>query len=268
MHNISLLGCGWLGLPLAERLIEKGFTIKGSTTSIEKIPLLKDKGILPFLIALREDAIEGNIKDFLEHSELLIIDIPPRLRGAIKEDFTSKIEILVAFIRDSSIKKVLFISSTSVYSDQEETITEGTIPLPDTESGRQLLASESLLQNEKSFETTILRFGGLIGEDRHPVKHLAGKNNIENPEGFINMIHREDCIGIIARILETESWGTTFNAVAPFHPTRKDYYTQKAKAMGLEQPLFSNEKSSRNKIIDASKIATELNYTFVRKDDF
>ncbi|WP_258929290.1 hypothetical protein [Flavobacterium davisii] len=42
-QKISLLGCGWLGLPLAESLIKKGYEIKGSTTNLDKIPLLKQK---------------------------------------------------------------------------------------------------------------------------------------------------------------------------------------------------------------------------------
>jgi 3-hydroxyisobutyrate dehydrogenase-like beta-hydroxyacid dehydrogenase len=31
--SISILGCGWLGVPLAKHLIQKGFSVKGSVTS-------------------------------------------------------------------------------------------------------------------------------------------------------------------------------------------------------------------------------------------
>ena len=228
MRKISILGCGWLGLPLAQSLLEKGISVKGSTTSIEKISMLKEKGILPFQISLLEDNIEGHVNLFLEKSEILIIDIPPKLRGNTKENFVGKIKTLVPFIEKSSVKKVIFVSSTSVYSDDNSTVTEDTFPKPDSESGKQLLEAEYLLQNNSNFKTTVLRFGGLIGKDRHPIHFLAGRKNIENPDAPINMIHQDDCIDIIEKIIELDSWNETFNAVAPYHPTRKEYYTKKA----------------------------------------
>ena len=52
MTKISILGCGWLGLPLAKALIGNGFSVNGSTTSIDKIGLLENAGITPFLIEI------------------------------------------------------------------------------------------------------------------------------------------------------------------------------------------------------------------------
>ena len=106
MSQISILGCGWLGLPLAKSLLEKGYSVKGSTTSIEKISILKNEGITPFQISLGEDKIEGEIEMFLANSEILIIDIPPKLRGDSKENFVGKIQTLVPFIEKSPIKKI------------------------------------------------------------------------------------------------------------------------------------------------------------------
>jgi nucleoside-diphosphate-sugar epimerase len=99
-------------------------------------------------------------------STILIIDIPPKLRGINKENFVSKIEILIPFIEKSTIENILFISSTSVYGDDNDQVTEETVN-PDSEGGKQLAIVEGLLQGSR-FKTTILRFGGLIGEDRNP----------------------------------------------------------------------------------------------------
>ena len=86
MKKISILGCGWLGLPLAKTLIEKGNSVKGSTTSIEKIIILKELEIEPYTISLSANEIKGNINSFLDQSEVLIINIPPKLRGSNKEN--------------------------------------------------------------------------------------------------------------------------------------------------------------------------------------
>ncbi len=262
MTQISILGCGWLGLPLAKALLENGFAVNGSTTSNEKLSVLENLGIQPFLIALESNSISGNIETFLQGSKTLIIDIPPKLRGNSKEDFVGKIETIIPFIEKSTIENVLFISSTSVYGDNNASVTEETNPNPDTESGKQLVFAEQLLQNNSNFKTTILRFGGLIGEDRHPIHFLAGRQNIENPEAPINLIHQEDCIGIILEILRQNSWNETFNAVTPFHPSRKEYYTQKAIDLDLAPPEFNYENPTFGKTILSSKVENVLGYTF------
>jgi nucleoside-diphosphate-sugar epimerase len=277
MKKISILGCGWLGLPLAKSLLKKGFSVKGSTTSTEKIAVLEAAGIEPFLLEVSETEIIGAITPFLESSEILIIDIPPKLRGNSTENFVAKIRNLLPFIAKSSVEKVIFISSTSVYADAISTaliVTELTKPQPETESGKQLLEVEQLLQNNKNFQTTVIRFGGLVGEDRHPIKFLAGKKNIENPEAPINLIHQTDCIGIIETIIkkglrqaqsDKELKTETFNAVASFHPTRKDYYTQKAIALNLALPEFDESKLSVGKIISSEKVESVLEYKFKNK---
>ncbi len=267
MTKISILGCGWLGLPLAKRLIEKGNSVNGSTTSENKLSILKDAEINPFLVILSEvEGVSENIADFLAESEILIIDIPPKLRAvdpnSEKKAFVEKIKNLIPFIEKSTIKKVLFVSSTSVYGDDNSIITEETIPNPETESGKQLFLAEKLLQENQNFETTILRFGGLIGEDRHPVKFLAGKENLENPDAPINLIYLNDCIGIIEEIINQSKWNEVFNAVAPFHPTREEFYSQKAIKMNLPEPKFSSEKSNIKKVISSEKIQTILSYKF------
>ena len=264
MTNISILGCGWLGVPLAKALLKKDFLVKGSTTSMEKLLTLENVGITPFLIELGEVSIKGNVSEFLEESQVLIIDIPPKLRGTASENFVAKIKNLIPFIEKSGIKKVIFVSSTSVYSDENILVTAETIANPDTESGKQLKASEQLLQNTSHFETTVLRFGGLIGEDRNPIRFLAGRTNIENPNAPINLIHQEDCIGIILKIIDSNCWGKTFNAVAPFHPSREAYYTQKAKEYNLELTIFTASKPSIGKTILSDKLEKVLNYRFIK----
>lgn len=265
MKNISILGCGWLGLPLAKSLVIKGFSVKGSTTSSEKISLLQNAGIDAFQIALSEEGISGDIGSFLSDSEILIIDIPPKLRGNSPENFVAKIQPLISVIENVGIQKILFVSSTSVYADDNSVITEETKPQPDSESGKQLWKTEQLLQNNPNFKTNVIRFGGLIGEDRHPIRFLAGRQHLENPNGPINLIHQTDCISIIESIIEHDCFGETFNAVAPFHPTRKNYYTQKAIALGLALPEFDENNPSVGKTILSDKLENVLGYEFQNK---
>jgi nucleoside-diphosphate-sugar epimerase len=194
------------------------------------------------------------------------------LRGDSNENFVGKIENLVPFIEKSSVNKVVFVSSTGVYADSSSLsiVTENDLPIPETESGKQLSKVESLLLENSSFESIIIRFGGLIGEDRHPIKFLAGRKNIENPDGPVNLIHQKDCIGIIETMLQKKEdekviWNQVYNAVYPYHPSRKEYYTEKALEQNLALPEFSVEKPSVGKTISSIKIEEELHYKFVKK---
>ena len=262
MNQISILGCGWLGFPLAKSLLNDGYLIKGATTSTTKISNLESAGIQPFLISVDEKGIDGNFDQFLIDANVLIINIPPKLRGNQSESFSLKIQNCIPAIEKSGIKKVIFVSSTSVYADDNSIVSQNTICNPESESGKQLLDVENILRINSHFKTTILRFGGLIGNDRHPIKMLSGKINIANPEGAINLIHQDDCIEIIKKIIQTDAFGKTYNAAAPFHPTRKEYYTQKATDLNLPLPQFDTTKPSFGKTILSDYLCADLNFEF------
>ena len=271
-NKISILGCGWLGLPLAKKLIENGYEVKGSTTSESKLELLKNAGISPYQIKMEENEITGNMESFLENTDVLLVDVPPKLRGDFTENFVQKIKNLIPFVENSKVEKVLFVSSTSVYGDTFpiQELDEESALNPDTESGKQLVEVEKLLQSNENFQTTILRFGGLIGPERNPAKFLAGQENVANPNAPINFIHQEDCIGIICAMLrqvenDNWKWNDTFNAVTPNHPNRENYYTEKALEMNLKVPTFVKDSDSIGKKISSKKLQGMLHYSFKKQ---
>jgi nucleoside-diphosphate-sugar epimerase len=264
--NISILGCGWLGLPLAKKLIEAGHIVKGSTTNRDKINLLSSEGIIPYKIELFEEGVQGDMTSFLKDSEVLIIDIPPGLRKDPEVNFVGKIGRLNSYIEKSDIKKVLFVSATSVFEDgndfpvyTEEDSANGT-----AENAIQLKGAEMLLRDSERYVTSIIRFGGLLGPGRHPVNYLSGKSDLKDPEAPVNLIHLEDCIGIISAILEKEAWGETFHGVYPDHPTRKDYYCSTAVEKGLASMSFKEDTVSKGKVISSNVLQKELQYEFVQ----
>ncbi|RIA08326.1 nucleoside-diphosphate-sugar epimerase [Flavobacteriaceae bacterium MAR_2010_72] len=262
--QISIIGCGWLGRPLAKHFIKLGYKVKGSTTSKAKIEALKNEGIETYCIEIESDKIIGPIEDCLENSEVLIINIPPGLRKNPNQNYVSKIEALIPHIESSKIRKVLFVSSTSVYADDFSIpeITESTLPNPTTNSGKQILAVEKRLQTNLNFKTTILRFAGLFGPDRHPAKQLSGKINLKNPEAPVNLIHLTDCISIIERIVNTNEFGETYNASTTPHPTKKHYYTSVCKSIKTPPPHYEIGQPSSGKIISSEKLKSRFNYDF------
>ena len=80
---------------------------------------------------------------------------------------------------------------------------------------------------------------------------LSGRANVAKPNAVVNLIHQEDCIAIICKIIETNTYGITLNAVNPSHPSRKAYYFAKAKEYNLPEPLFNENETQLGKQVDS-----------------
>lgn len=259
---VGVIGCGWLGLPLATALISKGHQVHGSTTSEEKVITLSDKGIIPFLLSFSEDAIIGDISVFLKTVEVLIINVPPKLRVSQQENYVKKMQLLHREVQKSTVCKVIFVSSTSVYGSITGDVFETTIPQPSTESGKQLLAAESIFKTDANLQTTIIRFGGLIGPNRHPVTMLSGRKEISNGNHPINLIHLNDCIKIITAVLQHSWWNETLNGVYPAHPSKQKYYVNEANKRGLQSPDYKEDNSKKGKKIHPKVLLNVKKFEF------
>lgn len=259
------MGCGWLGLPLADRLIKEQFIVKGSVTTEEKVHLLKEKKIIPFQLLLTDTAIDCENKNDFFNSDLLILAIPPGRRTDVVSYHKNQMQQLINELNESKIGYVLFISSSAVYPDLNKEVDETETALPLKDSGKALLEAERLLQSQKKFITSIIRFGGLIGPKRHPGRFLAGKKNVLNGDAPVNMIHRDDCIELICGIIQQQAWGEIFNACADEHPSRKIFYTKAAEQLLLEPPSFSGDEL-QYKLLNSTKIKKRLGYSFKYPD--
>jgi nucleoside-diphosphate-sugar epimerase len=255
--KISILGCGWLGLPLGKYLVEKGHFVKGSTTSESKIALLSEVEIEPFLLRLSPQIEGKDIINFLT-SEVLIICIPPRA-GKYGNDFhIQQIESLLEYLPSSTIKSIIYTSSTSVYPDLNREITED----DEVIENHALTKVENLLKNLPQ-NVTILRCGGLMGEERIPAKYFAGKT-INTGKIPVNYVHQEDVIQIITMILEIGFWNETFNVVSPEHPKRKEIYLKNCEELGFEKPIFeAPSEEIPYKIISPQKLIQRTGYKFI-----
>lgn len=261
--KIAILGCGWLGLELGKRLRQENHEVKGSVTQVDKMASLRTAGIIPYTIKLYEKGVQGDIRSFLAGADVLIVDIPPGLRKHPETDFVKKIRNLIPYIEKSYLPRVIFTSSTSVYEDREEfpVYTEEEKTDNSSNTAIQLRNTELLFLNNENFQASVLRFGGLIGKQRHPVKHLAGRKGIKNPEAPVNLVHQEDCIAAILALMEQKD-NSVWNVVYPEHPSKKEYYAKIASEKNLVKPEFEEEAISVGKKISSDKLIQELGFRF------
>ncbi|WP_298521177.1 SDR family oxidoreductase [uncultured Kordia sp.] len=262
--QISILGCGWLGLPLAKHFIAKNYTVKGSTTSSEKVNTLHEAAIQPYVFSLGTTNDDKLYTDFLANSDVIVINFPPRRIPNIITIYQEQIRAILPFINNT--QKVIFVSSTSVYQNTNDWVTEDIDNQPEKESGKAVLAVENILREQLQDRLTILRFAGLFGYDRVPGRFLAKKKQLPNGKTPINMIHQDDCIGLIDAIVAKNIWGEVINGCADEHPLREVFYTAAAKKIGLTPPEFIPSESVSFKKVSNIKSKELLQYTYQHPD--
>ena len=263
--KISILGCGWLGLPLGAFLVKKGYEINGSTRDREKLSSIKESNIEPFLLLL-SPKINCERKDEFFDTEILVINIPPERREDIVEFHSLQIGNLIKEIVQAGIKRVLFVSSTSVYPEVNREVSEDDDLVPSKLSGTALKAVEELLISSKEFQTTILRLAGLIGYDRNPRNYLNKRRVIHKINTPVNLVHRDDCINVIYEIVRNDAWGRIYNVCCDKHPKRTDFYRNEAGVAGVELPELEESTTSDYKIVSNERLKRELNYSFIYPD--
>ena len=230
-------------------MVLKGHSVKVSTTSKSRFEALTSANIKPFIINI--DLLPANITGFLQ-SQTLIINIPSKNLAGYRK--------LIENVVDSEIKNVLFVSSTSVYENSNTTISES----DGCESVQSpLVEIENMIRDCSNIKSTIIRFGGLVGYSRNPGKFFKKGRVVQSAESNVNLIHRDDCIGIISRIIEQEVWGEVFNCCADTHPTKKEFYSHAAKSSGTPIPEFAESGDQSFKIISNQKVKQILNYEFL-----
>jgi len=220
--------------------------------------MLGESKIDPYLVQLDSDLSAS--AGFFD-SDILLVNIPPSLKKQTAEAYLSNMQALLKQVEASPVKRVIFVSSTSVYPDTNSEITDtGIVDFQST-----LYQSEQLFNQSTTFKTTIIRFAGLIGPGRNPSRFFAGKTDISNGKAPVNLIHLDDCIGIIEAVLSNQRFYGTYHAAAPTHPSRSEFYTQASQAAGLPLPGFIDELKEW-KIIDPDKLEHDLDYEFLHPD--
>lgn len=253
--RISILGCGWYGFALAKQLVSTGYQVKGSTTSPDKLTLLTQAGIEPYLVNFESEVPQFESAFF--DSDLLIISLPPKRNSSA---YVRQINAVALLAEQHGIKQVVLISSTGVYQDSNSQLNENSIPKPESYAGKVILEAENALSN-RYFTTTIIRFAGLIGPGRNLAKHFAGKTDLANGLAPINLIHLTDCLGLSLAIIEQKAFGHIYHGVSPDHPSRKEFYTRICHAGGLTKPEFKDELLAW-KQIDSTNVPRILNYAY------
>ena len=257
--NISVLGCGWLGLPLAAELASRGHRVRGSVTHVDKLGALAAHGIRGQRLELSLTPT-GDTDGFFD-TDTLVITVPP---GRRKPDVETRYPAQIAAVLAATPKdtRIILTGSTSVYPDLGRTVSEadagGDAEHRVSASGRAILAAEQLL---RARDGVTLRLAGLYGYDRQPGRRLAGRD-VSGGDAPVNLVHRDDVVRAVLGVLGANSRGVTLNVCAPRHPTRREVYTRQAERLKLPPPNFIAPQLQGYKLVSSGALIDALGFTF------
>jgi nucleoside-diphosphate-sugar epimerase len=269
MSTISIVGCGWLGFPLAKRLIEEGHLVKGSTTRTERVGELKAAGVQAFQLKAENGAWQGEgLKEFLE-CDVLIVAIPPGTKRNPDSLHAEEVQLLLKNVSDlqRTIQKIIYISSTSVYKNNNCIVTEANVVEEADAENKVLFRAEQYVQSSTIKDKIILRLGGLTGYERMLARFFAGKTELAGGNEPVNLVHRDDVISVMLFLLNTKSGSVVLNVCSPQHPTRRDFYTHLCGRFSLAQPVFPEKLHAAWKEISTDALA-RLGYVWIYPDPY
>jgi len=246
MKKIGIIGCGWLGNHIAERLSNQ-YEMYATTTTESKVEDLQSKGYHTTLVSFPNE-LNPEMKewDAARKLDAIIISVPfSGIRGA-QIPMNDKRENLLNFLGD--FKGQLFLtSSTGVYPETEKDFTEDDKPAQEVESESFIL--------DKFPQTNILRLAGLMGDQR-----LLKNYNISNIDQLVNHIHYSDICSVVDKMLDNNSESKVYNVVAPIHPNKEE-------VINAQKDLpYSGERTDVGRTISPNKLIEELDFEFQYPD--
>ena len=256
---VSIVGCGWLGRALGRSLSLQGYDVRGSTRTVEKLVLLKEEGILPFIFDATQR--EGEVDKDLFMADIIVINIPPGRRNPnVVADHPKEIKHIIEAAKGGTIKELIFVSSTGVYGNTKDWADEKTTLNPMRNSGKALEKAEELISKD-ALPFTILRMSGLIGGERQPSNWVKGKEDIPFGNTPVNMINRPDCVKAIQTVIDHSAENEIYNLTAGQHPTRAVFYKAQCEKAGVKVPTFQDEIGP-HKLVSNEKFKKRYNFEY------
>ena len=170
-------------------------------------------------------------QSILKGAKFVIISIPP------KQNYLESLKELLSII-DSA--QIILISSISYYRGKE-----------------LVVKGEKFIRTQRA-KATIIRFGGLMGEDRIAGKYTQGKSL---KDGLSHYIHKMDAVGIIKEVILQNINSTTIDAIAPKQALKSVIFVKNGKKFNFKKTNFNGF----DKALNLNKELEKLNYKFKKE---
>ncbi|MBU48800.1 MAG: NAD(P)-dependent oxidoreductase [Deltaproteobacteria bacterium] len=242
-ERILIVGCGYVGTALAERLSNDGYMVWGAKRHVETLP--------SFVQPVQADITQPNSLQTLPDVDVIVYAVSAggfdeeRYRRAYAEGVRNILDVYEQ--RDTPPRRLFFVSSTSVYAQTDgEWVDEASPTQPTHFSGQYVRQGETLCL-ASSIPATVVRLGGIYGPERTRLLNNVRQGKATLHPGkthYTNRIHRADCAGMLHHLIQIETPKDCYLGVDCAPASKREVYGWMAEQMGAPVPLESDTQST------------------------
>lgn len=244
MKQLIILGLGHVGSKFNEKFSSEYFILASNTTG--------HNGHTKYQL--------GDKTEFIKRDQVVLSTIPWQRFINNDNEFLKNISPLLQKLIETQSHFIL-LSSVGIYERGDNINEDDEIISYQTRSS-QLKTMEKVFQEHLS-NIAILRLGGIVDEQRHPGKFLAGRKDLPEANLSTNLVHTDDIVSAIDFVIKNKLKGI-FNLCAPIKYKKVDFYTRAALKLNLSPPHFA-PSSSPEKNVSSQKII-DAGFTFQHPD--
>ncbi|WP_299462620.1 SDR family oxidoreductase [uncultured Gimesia sp.] len=254
MHKL-IIGCGYVGLPVAQKWLEQGHTVSALTRSETRAGEFAKLGIKPIMGDITQPVSLQKLPE--AETVLYAVGFDRSANQSRHEIYVSGLDHVLTEIKNRT-QKIIYLSSTSVYGQSAgEWIDETSLCEPQRENGQICLEAEQLLEKhgllpaeerDQTATAVILRLAGIYGPQRLLARMeqiRAGEPLQGRPDAWLNLIHVTDIVNTILKC-DTGIHLESCYLVSDNCPiTRQEYYQTLARILNAPFPRFTVDESAQ-----------------------
>lgn len=244
--KVLIAGCGYVGTALGAELVKAGHEVWGLRRDPAAARALETHGIRPFVANLLR---AENLTALPDADTVVLCQAPSKKTDEYKETYVDATRTLLAALKDKPLRRLLLISSTSVYAVTDGSwVNEATDPMTGNhgdiesrENAKTLLAQESLVLGS-GHPAMVFRLAGIYGPGRNRVKSiLEGRVQPALSDIYMNRMHLTDIVRGIRLLLEKGVPGQVYLGADDAPCTQREFYSWVFERLGLPAPKNAKE---------------------------
>jgi len=205
--SVLIAGCGDIGGRLASRLLPLGWTVHGLRRNVAKLP----QGVH----GVHGDLFDARIPEQWPEGRIdyLVYCATPTARdeAGYRAAYVQGLRNVLGWIERSGQKprRVLFVSSSSVYGQQNGEWVDETSPAEASGFSGQVMHEAEQVALKSGWPASIVRLTGIYGPGRSDLMNRVrqGYSVAVEPPLYGNRIHADDAAGLLAFLLQADADG-------------------------------------------------------------
>jgi len=246
---VLLLGCGFTGQVVAQRLAFAGRPVVGTSRTARGAGVIRTRGARGLVWDGQDMAPLESLRGRLA---AVVSFVPPtlpapRTQAARDGTFEDVHERVLELFANEPLDRFVYVSSTSVYGDRQGgLVDEATEPTPDSPSGHARVAVERAVLSS-GLPAVVVRPSGIYGPGRSLLHRMAAGRlrMIGRGEGVGNRVHVHDLATTILRAVDRGEAGRVYVASDEHPAPRAEVAAYAVERFGLPEPTFLSDAEAR-----------------------